>query len=223
MILVSVKMSVQSTGEKRQIVPAVIIPFFFFCLRFPSKVQRPLCLWWYCKKSRRRHSLPEFFFTMPSSHSMFWSVFPSELSNIATLASNPSSLLSIEIPTAWSEFILAAMTSERDVFCCFCERQVSLKIPNSLPDDNPWPFLKANFEKKEKKKQKNTVIAFAFICHYKLVLSRSQNSQRLKIKNSNVHKEIRLSEQKRGRFSKLPGDTFFLFRSYSQCWVLFNL
>lgn len=96
--------------------------FFFFCLRFPSKVQTPLCLWWYCKKSRRRHSLPDFFFTMPSSHSMFWSVFPSELSNIATLASNPSSLLSIEIPTAWSEFILAAMTSERDVFYCFCER-----------------------------------------------------------------------------------------------------
>ena len=46
-------------------------------------------------------------------------MFPSELSNIATLASNPSSLLSIEILTALSEFILAAMTSDRDVFCIF--------------------------------------------------------------------------------------------------------
>lgn len=130
-------MSVQSTRRKKEDSTCCNHSFFFFfLLHFPSKVQRPLCLWWYCKKNRRRCSLPVFFifFTLPSSHSVFWSVFPSELSNIATLASNPSSLLSIEILTAWSEFILAAMTSDRDVFCIiFCKRQVSLKIPNS-----PW-------------------------------------------------------------------------------------
>lgn len=134
--------------------------FFFFCLHFPSKVQIPLCLWWYCKKSRQRPS-QLVFFTMPSSKSVLWSVFPSGLPNVETLASNSSSLLSIEIPTAWSKFILAGMTSDRDAFCCFCERQVNLKIPNSLPYDNPMAFSHGKLWEKEKKNN-----LFVHICFY---------------------------------------------------------
>lgn len=166
---------------------------------------------------------------MPSSHSVFWSVFPSGLPNTATQASNPSSLLSIEIPTAWSEFILAAMTSDRDVFCCFCERQVNLKIPNLLPDDSSLAFSYGKPGRNKTPKSNNTkkkpisLNTFVFICHYKLVLSRSQNSQRLKIRNSYLHKEIRWLEHNRSRFSKPRGRTSPLFLSNSRCWALFNL
>lgn len=44
------------------------------------------------------------------------------------------------------------MASDRDVFGCFCERQVSLKIPNSLPDDSPLDFPCGKLCEKEKKK-----------------------------------------------------------------------
>ena len=165
-------MSVQSTRRKKEDSTCCNHSFFFFLLHFPSKVQRPLCLWWYCKKNRRRCSLPVFFifFTLPSSHSVFWSVFPSELSNIATLASNPSSLLSIEILTDWSEFILAAMTSDRDVFRIFFLWKTGESKDSKL---SLMTILGLFSWQTSGKKKKTPCTYLVFICHYKLALSKS--------------------------------------------------